>query len=317
MTEGRKTYILLILVPLFWGGAFTAGKLAVGEVPPFTVAFLRFFLAAICLIPVMLIWDPTGWKLKLNQLPPLILLGLSGVFAYNALFFSGLMHTTAISGSLIIAANPMATSILSALVLKEKFSAKQILGILISFSGVLFVITKGSLETLTTQSFNIGDLMMIGAMLSWAIYSIVGKKVMDGLSAITSTTYAIIIGTIFFLPFLLYELRSFSLSQVPPASWLAIIYMSLFASVLGFVWWYQGIKKIGAAKAAIFVNLVPIFSIFIASFFGEQVLVVQLLGAALVISGVYLTAGPQAKQSQPTTVETIIEPCTEKEAPKV
>ncbi|MDW7675025.1 MAG: DMT family transporter [Bacillota bacterium] len=302
MNQLKKTYFLLILVPLFWGGAFTAGRLAVGEVPPFTVAFLRFSLAALLLIPVMLIWDPKGYKPQLKQLPALFLLGLTGVFSYNALFFSGLVHTTAISGSLIIAANPMATSVLSFFILKEKFTPLQIIGIIVSFTGVTYVITEGSLTTLQSLSFNIGDIMMVGAMLSWAVYSIVGKKVMEGLSAVTSTTYAIIIGALLFMPFYLLEARDFSLGQISINTWISIVYMALFASVLGFVWWYQAIKQIGASKAAVFVNLIPIFSIIIASFFGETVSLNQLLGAALVITGVYLTAKPaKSIVAQPAT----------------
>lgn len=284
-------YLLLGLVACFWGGAFIAGKIALKEIPPFTLATIRFGLAAILLLLLTLYYDKGKAKAELSDLPWLALLGLTGVFGYNALFFVGLNITTAINGSLIVASNPIITTLLAALIIKEKIYRKQALGIMVSFSGVLLVISKGSLQIVTTFKFNPGDLLLIAAVFCWALYSIVGKKVMKKFSPLASTTYACVIGSILLLPLALYEGGLSNIFNYSLNTYIALFYMVIFASVLGFVWWYQGVLKVGASGAAIFINLVPISAMVMSGLFmGEKINTYQLLGAALVISGVLLTS---------------------------
>jgi len=288
-----STYLLLVLVPIFWGGAFVAAKFVVHELPPFTVATIRFALATLCLLPLIYYQEKEKIRLQKEDLLGMLVLGLTGIFGYNALFFCGLQFTSATNGSLIIATNPIITFLLSAVFLKEQISWKKALGIVISFTGVTFVITNGNLTHILEANYNIGDLMLMGAPLCWAIYSIVGKGILKKYSPLASTTYACGFGTLMLLPFSLYELTQKGFAIVGQTSflgWLAIVYMAVFASVLGFVWWYKGVEKIGASRTSIFTNLVPVSAVVLAALLlGEQITGGDILGAGLVISGVYLT----------------------------
>lgn len=293
-TSLRKTYILLSLVAASWGGAFVAGKYAVSHMEPFTVATLRFGIASLLLWIFLRIKEGGKNHLEKEDLPWLLLLGLTGIFSYNALFFMALQVTSAVNGALIIAANPMATTLISYFLLKEEISRFQLGGILLSFAGVVFVISKGSWDILAGLDFNHGDIYLLGSMLSWAIYSIAGKRVMKKFSPLAATTYACIFGTIALAPFMAWEFN-----RVPEIAWhggtmIAITYMAVFASVIGFVWWYQGVSEIGASRSSIFVNLVPVAAMFIAALTGEALTWPQLVGATLVISGVYLTSKRKA-----------------------
>lgn len=289
-----STYLLLVLVPIFWGGAFVAAKFVVHQLPPFTVATIRFALATFCLLPLMYYQDreKKNW-LRKEDLSGLLILGLTGIFGYNALFFCGLQFTSATNGSLIVATNPIITLLLSAIFLSERISWSKALGIIISFTGVIFVITNGKISGILQANYNIGDLMLLGAPLCWAVYSIVGKRVMAKYSPLASTTYACGFGTLMLLPFSLYELsqKGFGiLGQASFLGWLAIVYMAVFASVLGFVWWNKGVEKIGASRTSIFTNLVPVSAVVLAFLLlGEQITGGDILGAGLVIAGVYLT----------------------------
>lgn len=293
----ESTYLLLVLVPIFWGGAFVAAKFVVNELPPFTVAAIRFALATLCLLPFMCYQNKAGDRLKKEDLPGMLILGLTGIFGYNALFFCGLQFTSATNGSLIMATNPIITLILSVIFLSERISWQKALGIVISFTGVSFVITNGDLSSIFQAKYNIGDLMLMGASLCWAIYSILGKKVMAKYSPLASTTYACGFGTLMLLPFAFYELSHKGVAVLGQASflgWLAIVYMAVFASVLGFVWWNKGVERIGASRTSIFTNLVPISAVILAFLLlGEQITGGDILSAGLVITGVYLTTKKQ------------------------
>jgi drug/metabolite transporter (DMT)-like permease len=217
-------------------------------------------------------------------------LGFTGVFLYNAAFFTGLRLTTASNGALIVAINPLLTAILSAIWLRERVSAWQAAGLLLSLFGVAVVITRGSLETITSLSFNKGDLIMLGAPLCWALYSILGKKVLARFTPLAATAYAAFFGATLLVPAAFRE-HAVAGGPLPGFSWLgwlAILQLALLGTVVGFVWWYQGVQRIGTARAAVFVNLVPLFGALLAALIlGERLVASQIWGGFLVILGVY------------------------------
>ena len=280
-------HLRLVLVALMWGGAFVAARFTVAEVPPFTAAFLRFALAAFLLCLLLVKREKPAARLRNHDWPLLIVLGLTGIFGYNALFFTGLQYTTAINGSLIVAINPVAITVIAAIILREAVTLRQTVGIVVSLSGVALVVTGGSADILHNLRFNKGDLIMLGVPLAWALYSVYGKKAMDRYSPLAATTYACIIGAVLLFPAALAE--RFDWASISPASWGAIAYMALFASVVAFNWYYGGIKTMGAGKASIYINLVPLWTMLLAGvLLHEMPVLPQLLGAGLVITGVYL-----------------------------
>jgi drug/metabolite transporter (DMT)-like permease len=299
-----KTYAVLTLVSLSWGGTFIVANLIVQEIPPVLGAFIRFFISGIVLFGVLLLSKEKRTPLKKDDLVRLFILGLTGIFLYNYFFFYGLKITTPINGSLIIAANPATTTLLSALYLKEKITLKQLLGILISFIGVSLVITRGSWAVLAGLNFNHGDLMLLVCMLSWAVFTIVGKEAMRRLSPLETTTYATIIGALLFIPFAWKPLQEVNLLAISIPVWGGLLYMSLIVSVIAFLYFYQALNEIGASQAAIFVNMVPLFTMILSALMGQAVLPLQALGGAMIIFGVAITTnmlfnGGKKLQKQP------------------
>jgi drug/metabolite transporter (DMT)-like permease len=267
----------------------------VKEAPPFFSASCRFLVAALCLIPL------AAWQAKkqgnrfplpanLRQLLGLFSLGLTGVFLYNWVFFTGLKLTTASNGALIVAINPLLTAVLSALWLKEKVRPVQAAGLLLSLFGVTLVIARGSLDVIRNLSFNQGDLIMLGAPLCWALYSILGKKVLASFTPLAATAYAALFGAALLIPAAVLEqlAKGGPLPQFSWMGWLAILQLALLGTVVGFVWWYEGVQLIGTARAAAFVNLVPVFGMLLAALIlQERIIAAQIWGGCLVIVGVY------------------------------
>jgi drug/metabolite transporter (DMT)-like permease len=290
-----KIYLKLVLTTFFWGGTFVAARFAVREAPPFFAASSRFLIAAFALLML------TAWQARregerfpvpvnLRQCAGLFSLGLTGVFLYNAIFFTGLRFTTATNGALIVAINPLLTAVLSALWLRERVAPMQAVGLLCSLCGVATVIAKGSLAALASLSFNAGDLIMLGAPLCWALYSILGKKVLNRFTPLAATAYAALFGAALLVPAAVAEhaVKGGPWPRFSWLGWLAILQLALLGTVVGFVWWYQGVKSIGTARAAAFVNLVPVFGALLAALFlRERILPAQLFGGGLVVLGVY------------------------------
>lgn len=288
-------YAMLAITVIFWAGSFSAAKVAVEYLPPYVAAFTRFAGASLILMPLALASAGRKAIPQRKSWPLLAVLGLTGVFAYNVFFMVGLRYTTASNGALIVGINPAVTAVLSVLLLKERLAAKQALGILVSLTGVAIVITGGSVRSILESGVNLGDLLLVGAMLSWVAYTVVGKRVLEDLTPLVSNAWSCSIGALFLLPLAIYQARAVDVTAVPMAAWAGIAYLAVFASAIGFVWWYRGIREIGAARASVFINLNPVFGSLIGWLtLDEQLTAARLLGMAFVVSGVYLTTRTRA-----------------------
>ncbi|MCP4024458.1 MAG: EamA family transporter [Desulfobacteraceae bacterium] len=284
------TYLKLFLTTIFWGGTFTAGKLIAGSVHPYSAAFLRFSIASFFLFFLLRTVEGKLIKPAPKQWIPIILLGLTGIFTYNLLFFEGLTLINANRASLIIAMNPVFISIFSALIFKEKLNILKIIGLIISVTGAVIVISNGELSRIFDQGIGKGELAIFGCVLSWVAYSILGKTVMEGLSPLAAVSYSSFSGTLMlFIPAVFFgEFQKIPLYTL--TDWTSLFYLGIFGTVLGFFWYYEGIKKIGPMKAGIFINFVPISAIILAFIILKEPIGLYLcLGALLVITGVFLT----------------------------
>ncbi|MBE9015515.1 DMT family transporter [Chroococcidiopsidales cyanobacterium LEGE 13417] len=284
------TYIKLVLTAIIWGGTFVAGRIVVQTMEPFTAAFFRFAVASICLLILTQKIERRLPKLKRNQIFTVILLGLTGVFSYNAFFFLGLQTVAASRAALIVALNPTFIALGAALFFREKFNGLKLLGIITSLTGAAIVISKGQLINLFQGSIGWGEFCIFGCVLSWVAYTLIGKSVMKSLSPLAATTYACIIGAIALLIPALFEGITQDFIQFPLAAWLGILYLGVLGSAIGFSWYYEGVVAIGAAKASIFINLVPVSTIaFAALLLQEPITVSLVLGGVLVVVGVFFT----------------------------
>ncbi len=284
------TYIKLIFTAIFWGGTFIAGRSIAPDVNPVNAAFLRFSIASIFL--VIFTKNTNGFlpRISKKQLVPIFLLGTTGVFSYNLLFFEGLHHIHAGRAALIIAMNPIVISVLAALIFRERLNLIRGIGILLSVTGALVVISNGQLTHVMGYDIGKGELLICGCVASWVAYSLIGKSVMGALSPLVSVCYSSMAGTFLLaIPFLFnghfHEIMAYSLPD-----WGSLFYLGFFGTVLGFFWYYEGINTIGPMKASVFINLVPVSAITLSYFILDEPITPSLFaGGILVISGVYAT----------------------------
>lgn len=283
-------YLKLTLTALFWGGTFVAGRIVAREMGPFSAAFLRFLTASVCL--VLITWRTEGrvpFPGK-TRLLPLMLLGLTGVFSYNVFFFLGLERIEAGRASLIIANNPIFITLFSALIFRERLRPLAAAGILISLSGALVVITRGNPLVAIQGGVGWGELFIFCCVLSWVAYSLIGKAVLATLSPLVTVTWASLLGMVFLAVPAWMEGLPWEVVQYTAASWGSVLYLGLFGTVAGFVWYYAGIREIGPARASQFINLVPVSAILLAALVLDEALTFSLLaGGVLVLTGITLT----------------------------
>ena len=292
-------YIKLLLTATFWGGTFIAGRIIAQHVSTFSAAFLRFIIASVFLVFVT--WKNEGkFPLpKKRQILPILLLGMSGIFSYNFFFFKGLKIIEAGRASVIIAINPIFIALFSACFFKEKLTPLKCIGILISVSGALIVITRGHILHILQGGIGTGELYIFGCVASWVTYSLIGKVVMKALSPLLAVTYSVLVGTIALFVPATFEGLFENISHCPIQAWIGLIYFGFFGTVLGFIWYYQGIKRIGPMKAGLFINFVPISAIILAFFIlSEPITFSLLIGVIFVSSGVYLTNRKRVKEAR-------------------
>lgn len=284
-----STYIKLFLMAVFWGGTFIAGRRLAMEVGPFTGAFLRFLVASVFLVAFTWGMEKKLPLPKRRQLIPLLLMGMTGVFLYNVFFLKGLKLIEAGRASVIIANNPIFIALMSALIFRDRLNPLKVVGILISVGGAVTVITRGDFPAGLGGGFGWGELFIFGCVASWVAYSLLGKVAMSDLSPLAAVTYSSIVGAAGLFPASvaegLWDSGSYSLT-----AWASVFYLGFFGTVLGFVWYYEGIKRIGPVRAGLFINFVPVSAVFLAFLIlGEPLTVSLLFGAMLVTAGVYLT----------------------------
>lgn len=282
-------YLKLLLTAFFWGGTFVAGRAVTKDVGPLSAAFLRFALASLLLL--ILTWRQEK-RLPLptrGQILPLVLLGLIGVFAYNALFFNALKLIDAGRAAVIIALNPVFIGLLAAYFFKDRLGPIKLIGILISVTGAAIVISRGEVRQFFEGGIGWGEILTLGCMASWVAYSLIGKAILKGMSPLVSVSYSSVIGTVALLLPACAEGMTRHLTEYGLSDWVGISYLGIFGTVLGFVWYYEGIQKIGPTRAGQFINFVPISAIVLAFFIlGEPITWSLLLGSVFVIGGVYL-----------------------------
>ena len=283
-------YVKLVLTAIFWGGTFIAGRHVSQHLDAFVIAFLRFAMASVVLLALMRVQEGRLPHPSRSQIIPILLLGMTGIFAYNALFFKGLYLIEASRAALVIATCPAFIAAASVVFLKERLWLTRAIGIPLSVLGAVVVISRGDFQRITTSGVGRGELYILGCVLSWTAYSLIGRVVMRQLSPLATVTCSAVVGTVALaVPSAFRDLAG-NLGQASLADWLCIAYLAVFGTVLGFVWFYQGVRLIGPTRAGLFINVVPISAVVLAFLILREPVTWSLAaGAILVLSGAYLT----------------------------
>ena len=286
-------YARLIAVPAIWGGTFVAGKHVVAVLSPMMGSFARYVIACVALLVAAFVIEGGLPKLKPRQWFGTFVLGAFGVFAYNLFFMAALERLPGSRAALIIALNPAITIAISALVLKESLSARRWLGVAIALSGVWVVISHGDIASIASAGIGAGELFMFGAVTSWALYTIIGRRVLGGLTPLAATNYAALWGTLLLAVAAAPEFGALSMAQFDRTMIISLLYLGIGGTALAFVWYYMSVKKLGTAVTSIFNNLVPVFGVLISVLIlGEQLLASMLIGGAIAIVGVMMVSRP-------------------------
>ncbi|MGG1662392.1 DMT family transporter [Brevibacillus sp. NRS-1366] len=282
----KPLYMVLLLCTSFlWGGNFVVGKFLVGHASSLTLTNLRWLIAIACLLPVVWIYEKRILPTR-QAVIPLIVMGVTGVALFNLFMFWALERTDATNVGLLSTLNPVSIAIFSFLLIGEKIRPLQILAMLISFGGVLVVLSKGDFGHLSQLHFNTGDLWMLAAVAMWGIYSVCGRWAMKTVSPLMSTIYSGIFGVALMLPF---NAGTFTVTDTNWSFWLSLIYVGVLATVVSMVLWNIGVQKVGATSAGMFLNFNPVFTAILAFLLlGERMSLIQLLGSVIVIIGCYL-----------------------------
>jgi drug/metabolite transporter (DMT)-like permease len=295
------TYIKLLGAVLAWGGTFIAAKYAVIDASIEVSALLRFSVASIVLLLILKLQLGRLPRLNTQQLYYVVLLGLTGVALYNLFFFFGLQTVEAGRGALIITSNPLWVALGSVWFFRQRFGWINIVGFLICSLGVAIVLSRGHLTILFSQGVALGELSLLGCALSWAAYTLLGKKLMNSLSPLQPlalVSYSCVSGSLLLLLWIIVSGHTVHLNNSLDL-WLSISYLALLGTVAGFVWYFQGVQQIGASQASVFVFFVPVSAIIMGHLILNEALTLSLfIGAILIIGGVAMVNKPVRNQVQ-------------------
>jgi drug/metabolite transporter (DMT)-like permease len=292
MNSNFKAYLMLILCAFFWSGNFIVGKFAtLYEVPPLTLNFFRWLIVWIILIPFTFRDILKNIKVIKKNFYPLLLMSITSISIFNSVVYYSLNFTQVLNGALMISIIPVLIVFISFIFKTEKINFSQIFGLLLSITGVLTIITRLDFAKLINLDLNKGDLWLLVAMLSWAIYSTMLITHKTGLKYLSFMTAIVSIGLIFLFPQFLFELSNHQVIKFNIPFILITSYVVFFAGLGSYILWNKAVVIVGPNKAGIFLHLMPVFSSFMAIFLlNEKLMNFHIIGAIIIIIGIYLSS---------------------------
>ncbi|HHV35196.1 MAG TPA: EamA family transporter [Syntrophomonadaceae bacterium] len=284
-----KCHLSLLLVIIIWGSTFASIKIILPQVPPNTLALLRFIIASIVLGLFLVITKQP--RLQKQDLPGILLSGFSGIAIFNVLQNQGLRYAGATDAAILIAMSPVFIALLSWVILKERISKLQVIGIVIAFAGSVLVATNGSFNNFGFNKLRVyGDLLVLLSSLAWAIFSITLKKLLMRYPPTTIMTYSTFAGTIFLIPFSLSE-YPVNFLAINSAGWINIIYLGVLASALGNLIWNSALEKVPAVTAGAYLYLSPVVAAVVAFIFLHEIPgMYTIVGGLIILMGTFFAS---------------------------
>jgi len=287
------SYLRLTLAPILWGGALVAGRVVAAELPPLLITWVRFLLVSVFLLPVLRIREGHLPRPGCRDGVLLVMLALTGVVIFNLLLFSGLKTVTAARSSVLIALGPAVVAAAMMTFFREPARGNTIAGILIAFLGAVVTITDGHPAKALSGGLSAGDLYLTGSVICWAAYTIMARPAMRHLAPLTVLTYAAIIGTVLLTPFAVHRGTLARLAGCSWTVWGSLLYLSIGAAGVAYLWYYMGIRDVGPSRAAVFLNLEPVAAIVLGVvLLGERLTWPVVVGGVAVIAGLWLVNRP-------------------------
>ena len=282
-------YLLLTLTVLFWSGNMVVGRGLREAVPPMSLAFARWTLALLLTLPFAWPHLKTLRGMTRKQWGVLVVLGVLGVGAYNTLAYVALVHTTATNAALLNCFIPIAIIAISWF-LGHQARLLESIGVGVSFVGVMVIVSRGDPVVLAGLSLNAGDLWMLAAVLSWALYTLGLKWRPAGLHPMALLATLTMICLLVLAPLVWVELSSGARLHLTTPALFGVAYTGIFPAFLGYVFYNRAVGEVGASRAGLFIHLMPAFSTVLAMLFlGEAPRAYHFFGIALILTGIWLT----------------------------
>jgi drug/metabolite transporter (DMT)-like permease len=284
-TAAPMQYLYPLLTVFIWAGNNVITKAAAGRIFPAEIGFYRWVLAGILFTPFLLRPVLKNWPIIKPNLTKIALLAVLGMAIYQSLAYFAATITSATNMGIILSLVPIVTLAMSIITLGNRLTMGALMGAILSFIGVLFVVSQGSLAILLAHGVNMGDLMMLIATTAYAIYSTLLKKWKLGLPPLQLLYLQILVAIVVLLPlFLLSQKTGLNLSNIP-----LVLYACIPTSMLAPLLWMKAISVLGPSRTTLFFNLIPLLTALIASVaLGEQLALYHLLGGVLTLSGVIM-----------------------------
>lgn len=296
-------YLLVTASAFFWGANFVLAGPILADLPPLWAAAMRFVLGAALMFAIAGVRRENLLSLLKQHAPTYIMLGAVGITGFNLFFFYALQSTSANSAALIMATNPLLTALLAVAFLGERLTSRHLVALPLALIGVAVVISHGDLNKLESLTFARGDLLMLAANLSWAMYNVLMRRFMPQGAPIANTTWVMAAGAILLASIALGS--DAHIGGLDIKAGIAMAIMVVGGTVAAYLCWGIGIARLGAARASIFLNLVPVFAMLVGSFLGTLPSTAQIVGGLLVLGGVSIS------MYQPHRASAKLEPCAQ------
>jgi drug/metabolite transporter (DMT)-like permease len=285
---------LVNVATLTWATNMALGRLLRDDIGPLTLSAARFSIASVLFALLLqrrpeadrqLYQENTTGGLSSRSRLLLLVMALSGVVVFAPTLYLGLRFTTTVNATLINGLGPLITGLLAALLIREPMTRRQVTGAIVGLAGIIILISGSSLLFWQTMQINVGDIIMVGAVTLWALYSVVGRQVMHQRSSLSATAFSSFLG----LPFLLLA-AVWEISRNPPSVRLelvvALLYIGIVPGVIGFLAWNEGVRRLGSSGAMVFYNTLPLYGVLLGFLvLGETIGLPHLIGGALIIGG--------------------------------
>lgn len=297
----RTAYLALVIATMCWGANAVAGKLAIGHISPMMLTFLRWLLAVIIMFSISLPHIRKDWPVVRSNIPILIFYGAVGFVVFNAAVYTAVKYTTAINAALEHALIPVLIFVLNFVLFRTKVSWAQVLGFTITFIGVLTTAVHGDFATLTSMAVNVGDAIMMIAVVAYAVYTI-GLRWRPPINWRTMMAMTALVATIASVPLVLWEYSAGQLILPDATGWIIVVLIAIFASLVAQILYIVGVQNIGANRAGLFINLIPVFGmLFSATFIGEQLQFFHIVALVMALGGIAIAEWGKPASQPPIT----------------
>ncbi|MBQ9221372.1 MAG: DMT family transporter [Succinivibrio dextrinosolvens] len=300
MLNGKfKYYLILLLACFIWGATPLCGRVLRDSMSPMLITAARFYVVALILFSLILILHgKKGILVSRHDLKILFIMSVVGIFLHNSLLFEGLRYTPASNAAIIESIGPSVTSILAFFFIGERLSSSGWLGILVSCFGAIFIVCKGSFNTLVNFEFNIGELLVLVCEIMWSVYVIISWRLSANISALVVTAYTGLFGaTLCLITGLCLDSLHVYRFTLSDAGYFFVL--SVFAGVVSFASWNYAIARVGASKGSTFIYLVPVFGVMFGVFLLDELFsLYEFVGALFVVVGMFFSIRAKTSTKQ-------------------